>query len=132
MRKPGEGYYDDLDSNISTSSSGKTERFKLWMVNDGQRRFFIAAWILLHTLVFSLGMVTWQISDNFNGARQTYGVTFAIAKAASLALNVDVAFILLPICRNFITLLRRTPLNGIVPFDAGVTFRAFWFTALLH
>jgi NADPH oxidase 2 len=31
-------------------------------------------------------------------------------------------FILLPVCRNFISLLRRTPLNDIIPFDKSLTF----------
>jgi NADPH oxidase 2 len=35
---------------------------------------------------------------------------------------VDVIFILLPVCRNFISLLRRTPLNDIIPFDKNITF----------
>lgn len=30
-------------------------------------------------------------------------------------------FILLPVCRNFISLLRRTPLNGFIPFDNNIT-----------
>ena len=37
-------------------------------------------------------------------------------------LHVDIAFILLPICRNFISLLRRTPLNSFIPFDKNITF----------
>lgn len=37
---------------------------------------------------------------------------------------VDVAFILFPVCRNFISLLRRTPLNDIVPFDKNITFHS--------
>ena len=41
---------------------------------------------------------------------------------AALVLHVDVVFILLPICRNFISLLRRTPLNHIIPFDKNITF----------
>jgi NADPH oxidase 2 len=46
----------------------------------------------------------------------------AIARAAALVLHVDVIFILLPVCRNFISLLRRTPLNDIIPFDKNITF----------
>jgi len=37
-------------------------------------------------------------------------------------LHVDVIFILFPVCRNFISLLRRTPLNSFVPFDKNITF----------
>jgi NADPH oxidase len=39
-----------------------------------------------------------------------------------MVLHVDVIFILLPVCRNLISFLRRTPLGDIVPFDKNVTF----------
>ena len=45
-----------------------------------------------------------------------------IARAAAQVLHIDIIFILLPVCRNFISLLRRTPLNGIIPFDKNITF----------
>jgi len=46
----------------------------------------------------------------------------AIARTAALVLHVDVIFILLPVCRNFVSFLRRTPLNDIIPFDKNITF----------
>lgn len=49
-------------------------------------------------------------------------ISLAIARTAALILHVDVVFILLPICRNFISLLRCTPLNDIIPFDKNITF----------
>ena len=58
------------------------------------------------------------ISDNLTGARATFGFTYPVARASALVLHLDVALLLFPICRNFITLIRRTPLNKIVPFDA--------------
>lgn len=45
----------------------------------------------------------------------------AIARTAALVLHIDVIFILLPVCRNFISLLRCTPLNDIIPFDKNIT-----------
>lgn len=45
-----------------------------------------------------------------------------IARTAALVLHVDVIFILLPVCRNFVSLLRRTALNDIIPFDKNITF----------
>jgi len=50
----------------------------------------------------------------------------AFARSAALVLHLDAALILLPICRNFISLLRRTPLNEVIPFDKNLTFRK-WF-----
>lgn len=45
-----------------------------------------------------------------------------IARTAALVLHVDVIYILLPVCRGFISFLRRTPLNDFIPFDKNITF----------
>lgn len=47
-----------------------------------------------------------------------------IARASAFVLHVDIVFILLPVCRNFVSFLRRSPLNRAVPFDKSVAFRA--------
>ncbi|KAF8625070.1 hypothetical protein AX15_005552 [Amanita polypyramis BW_CC] len=98
------------------------EKFAVWRINDGNRHFFFAAWILLHLLVFAFGFVNYQVSDNYNGARGSFGITFAIARAAALMLHVDVIFILFPVCRNFVSLLRLTPMNSFIPFDKNIGF----------
>lgn len=46
----------------------------------------------------------------------------AIARTAALVLHVDVALILLPVCRNFVSLLRQTSLNDFIPFDKNIEF----------
>lgn len=48
-----------------------------------------------------------------------------IARSAAFVLHIDVVFILLPVCRNLVTLLRRTALNKAIPFDENVEFRTF-------
>lgn len=58
-------------------------------------------------------------------ARATFNITYPIARSAALVLHVDVAFILLPVCRNFITLLRRSALNHVIPFEKNITFHKF-------
>jgi hypothetical protein len=45
------------------------------------------------------------------------------ARSAALVLHIDAALILLPVCRNFVSMLRRTPLNDVIPFDKNLTFR---------
>lgn len=116
------------------------ERFKVWLINEGGKELFFGVWIFLHLLVAVFGFVNYQLKDDFNNARAQFGITFsqqfhlsltffsnlnlsfsAIARAAALVLHIDVIFILLPVCRNFISLLRRTPLNGIIPFDCNIT-----------
>lgn len=98
------------------------EKWDLWMINEGGRRLFFAVWIFLHLLVAFFGVLHYGLKDNLTTARATFGVTFTIARSAALVLHVDVIFILLPVCRNFISLLRRTPLNQIIPFDKNITF----------
>ncbi|KAJ1301338.1 hypothetical protein OPQ81_003738 [Rhizoctonia solani] len=93
-----------------------------WMVNDGGRQLFFGVYILLHLLVFGLGFVHYDLKDNSVGARSLFGITFPIARTAALVLHVDAAFILLPVCRNFISMLRVSPLGDIIPFDKNITF----------
>jgi len=82
---------------------------------------FFGVWILLHLLVAAFGFINYELKDNSVNARKEFGITFPIARTAALVLHVDVVFILFPVCRNFISLLRRTPLNDIIPFDKAMT-----------
>ncbi|EOD48145.1 Cytochrome b245 heavy chain [Neofusicoccum parvum] len=98
------------------------ERFDRWMVNEGWRRVFVFTFMLVHLMVFGFGMVHYGLKDNLQQSRQQFGITFVIARSAALVLHFDVALILFPVCRNLISLLRRTPLNGIIQFDKNITF----------
>ncbi|KAL1602765.1 hypothetical protein SLS60_006186 [Paraconiothyrium brasiliense] len=98
------------------------EKFDRWMVNEGYRRFFVFTFGILHLMVFGFGMAHYGFKDSSIGSRQMFGLTFPIARSAALTLHVDVAFILFPVCRNLISMARRTPLNGIIPFDKNITF----------
>uniref|UniRef100_A0A0W0G8Y0 FAD-binding FR-type domain-containing protein n=1 Tax=Moniliophthora roreri TaxID=221103 RepID=A0A0W0G8Y0_MONRR len=97
-------------------------RWKLWMINEGGRQLFFGVFIFLHLLVGVLGYIHYQVKDNLNNARRTFGAGFTIARSSALLCHVDVIFILLPICRNFISIMRRTPLGTIIPFDKNITF----------
>ncbi|KAF8508456.1 NADPH oxidase [Hysterangium stoloniferum] len=98
------------------------EKLDRWMVNEGGKRIFFFAWIFLQLLVAVFGFFNYQLKDNNENARATFGITYPIARTAALVLHIDVIFILLPICRNFISMLRRTPLNTFIPFDKNITF----------
>lgn len=98
------------------------QKFAIWRINEGGRQLFFAAWVLLHLLVFVFGVINYQLNDSYNNARATFGITFAFARAGALMLHVDVIFILFPVCRNFISLLRQTPLNSVIPLDKNITF----------
>jgi len=114
-------------TNASSIMSPPTERtfkekFNIWLINEGSRQIFFGTWIFLHILVIVFGFIFYVLSDNLEDARATFGITYPIARSAALVLYVDVAFILLPVCRNFISLLRRSPLNDFIPFDKALNF----------
>ncbi|KAI1493844.1 ferric reductase NAD binding domain-containing protein [Biscogniauxia mediterranea] len=98
------------------------EKFDKWMINEGYRRFFVFVFMFLHALVFAFGFVNYAVKDNLQVARDTFGPTYMIARSSALVLHLDVALILLPVCRTFISIARQTPLNGIIQFDKNITF----------
>ncbi|KAL1709538.1 ferric reductase NAD binding domain-containing protein [Schizophyllum commune] len=101
---------------------GWRQRMNVWMINEGGRQIFFGVFILLHIIVTIFGFLHYQLKDNLVTARSLFGYGFTIARSAALVLHVDVIFILFPVCRNFISLLRRTPLNDFIPFDKNITF----------
>ncbi|KAM0751200.1 NADPH oxidase B [Meredithblackwellia eburnea MCA 4105] len=107
-----------------SSSAGKQpttrwERWKVYMINEGSRRIFVCVWVFLHAVIYCFGFLN---VNNLNNARHTFHITYPIARSAALVLHFDVAFLMFPVCRNFISILRRGPLNGVIPFEKNITF----------
>jgi len=102
--------------------SGFKQKWNRWMINEGGRHLFFGVFIFLHILITVFGFFHYQLKDNNANARSVFSYGFPVARTAALVLHVDVIFILLPVCRNFISLLRRTPLNDFIPFDKNITF----------
>lgn len=98
------------------------EKVDRWMVNEGSRRISVAVFVLVHAMIFTFAFVHYQLKDNLTGPRATFGLTYPTARAAALVLFVDIALVLFPVCRTLISLLRQTPLNGIIQFDKNITF----------
>ena len=70
------------------------EKYDKWMVNEGSRRLFIAVFVAVHAMVFAFGFTNYDLKDNLTGARGTFGITYAIARAAALVLHFDIALVL--------------------------------------
>ncbi|KAG8879674.1 hypothetical protein FRB97_001524 [Tulasnella sp. 331] len=98
------------------------ERWDHWMVNDGGRQLFFGVWIFVHMLFVTFGFLNYYLKESLSDARATFGLGYPIARTAALTLYLDVALILLPVCRNFVSFLRQTPLNDFIPFDKNITF----------
>ncbi|KAG8405765.1 hypothetical protein J3458_021699 [Metarhizium acridum] len=98
------------------------EKFDRWMINEGYRRVFVFVFMVTHALIFAFASVHYAMKDSLQGARDIFGFTFVIARASAVVLHVDVGIILFPVCRTLISLMRQTPLNGIIQFDKNITF----------
>ncbi|GEM09205.1 NADPH oxidase isoform 2 [Rhodotorula toruloides] len=92
-------------------------RVKVWLRQDGPSALVLFVWLLLQLGFFAVGVVRYDLNP-----RAIFGSTYVIARSAAFVLHIDVVFILLPICRGLVTLLRRTALNKVIPFDESVEF----------
>ncbi|KAI8866076.1 hypothetical protein GQ42DRAFT_165716 [Ramicandelaber brevisporus] len=105
-----------------TRARSLRDRLLLWLMHDGQNTIFLAIWIVLQCLAFTLSCMNYQYSGDFVRTRVLLGWSFVIARAAALVLHINVALILLPMCRTVISWLRTTSLNRVIDFDASTAF----------
>jgi NADPH oxidase len=54
-----------------------SDKWNLWMINEGGKRLFFAVWIFLHLLVAVFGFLNYGLKDNLTQARATFGITFS-------------------------------------------------------
>ena len=98
------------------------EKVERWMVTKGSKQIPVLLFAIVHAMIFAFGYLNYNLKDNLDTARATFGATYAVARAAALVLHFDVAILIFPVCRTLISLLRQTPLNDIIPFDKNIPF----------
>ncbi|TKY72908.1 Respiratory burst oxidase-like protein E [Spatholobus suberectus] len=80
-------------------------------------------WILLLWLVTTACLFTWKFYQYKNRSTfQVMSYCIPIAKGAAETLKLNMALILLPVCRNTLTWLRSTGARKFVPFDDNISF----------
>lgn len=98
------------------------EKLGRWLAQQGSQNLFVFMFVIVHSMIFAFGFTNYHLKDNLNEARATFGVTYAIARAAALVLHFDIAILIFPVCRTLISLARQTALNGIIQFDESISF----------
>ncbi|ESW31928.1 hypothetical protein PHAVU_002G279700 [Phaseolus vulgaris] len=94
---------------------------------DG-RYFFLDNWRRSWVLVLWIGVMLGLFAYKFvqyrrKAAYEVMGHCVCMAKGAAETLKLNMALILLPVCRNTITWLRnKTKLGAVVPFDDNINF----------
>ncbi|KAJ4979313.1 hypothetical protein NE237_010093 [Protea cynaroides] len=88
-------------------------------VNDNWKRI----WLITLWLIMNLTLFSWKFYQfKYRSAFQVMGYCVCIAKGAAETLKLNMALILLPVCRNTLTRLRSTFLGNLIPFDDNINF----------
>ncbi|BFZ53255.1 hypothetical protein PYCC9005_000278 [Savitreella phatthalungensis] len=72
---------------------------------------------ILQISILAYGLLNFQLKETLDATRSQLGLSFSIARACALALHINTAIILLPVCRNLITKFRATALIRALPLD---------------
>lgn len=124
-----------LDGGIGTNENGYNsqpkQRFKF---RRGIRRAFTKiryaaqenwrrAWVIMLWVAVMTGLFVWKfIQYRRMKAFHVMGYCLPTAKGAAETLKLNMALVLLPVCRNTLTWLRSTWARYFVPFDDNITF----------
>nr|GMC73629.1 respiratory burst oxidase homolog protein C [Ipomoea batatas] len=93
--------------------------FRYFLLDNWQR-----VWVLLLWIGTMAGLFAWKYVQYKNrAAYDVMGACVCLAKGAAETLKLNMAIILLPVCRNTLTWLRnKTKLGVAVPFDDNLNF----------
>ncbi|KZV26827.1 respiratory burst oxidaseprotein E [Dorcoceras hygrometricum] len=91
---------------------------KLLLLDNWQRNWILWVWILAMA-----GLFTWKfLAYRQKAAFQIMGYCLTTAKGAAETLKLNMALVLLPVCRNILTWLRSTSARLFIPFDDNINF----------
>ncbi|KAK8958122.1 hypothetical protein KSP40_PGU001069 [Platanthera guangdongensis] len=98
-----------------------------FLVENWKRLWLLALW-----LSAMAGIVAWKfLQYRRRSAFHVMGYCLPTAKGAAETLKLNMALVLLPVCRNTITWLRSTRLSRIVPFDDNINFHKIIASAIV-
>ena len=93
---------------------------KYFLLDNWQRVWVMALWIGVMCGLFAYKYVEYRRRED---VFEVLGHCVCFAKGAAETLKLNMALILLPVCRNTITWLRnKTRLGAAVPFDDNLNF----------
>ncbi|XP_044388813.1 respiratory burst oxidase homolog protein E isoform X3 [Triticum aestivum] len=85
------------------------------------------AWVLALWFAAMAALFVWKfVQYRRTAAFQVMGYCLPTAKGAAETLKLNMALVLLPVCRNTLTWLRSSWARFFVPFDDNITFHKTW------
>ncbi|XP_039976430.1 NADPH oxidase 1 [Xiphias gladius] len=77
-----------------------------WIINHGLTAFILVVWMGINTFLFVWFYLFYDLGDQFFYTRHLLGSALAWARAPAAVLNFNCLLILLPVCRNLLSLIR--------------------------
>lgn len=126
--------YMNYSRTLSTTSVGWSQNLSSFRPTDKVRRICSSlrclvlenwqrGWILLLWAIVMGCLFAWKFIQYRNmAAFHVMGYCLATAKGAAETLKLNMALILLPVCRNTLTWLRSTRARSFIPFDDNINF----------
>uniref|UniRef100_A0A4W5PXI8 NADPH oxidase 1 n=1 Tax=Hucho hucho TaxID=62062 RepID=A0A4W5PXI8_9TELE len=77
-----------------------------WIINHGLAYFILVVWMAINIFLFVWFYFLYDLGDRFFYTRHLLGSALAWARAPAAVLNFNCLLILLPVCRNLLSLVR--------------------------
>ncbi|XP_036381059.1 cytochrome b-245 heavy chain-like isoform X1 [Megalops cyprinoides] len=77
-----------------------------WIINHGLSAFILVVWMGINIFLFVYFYLFYDLGDRFFYTRHLLGSALAWARAPAAVLNFNCLLILLPVCRNLLSLVR--------------------------
>ncbi|CAN8292468.1 unnamed protein product [Cochlearia groenlandica] len=94
------------------------QKLQCLILDNWQRSWVLLLWVILMAILF-----TWKfLQYRDKAAFKVMGYCLTTAKGAAEILKLNMALVLLPVCRNTLTWLRSTRARACIPFDDNINF----------
>ncbi|XP_051981056.1 cytochrome b-245 heavy chain-like [Xyrauchen texanus] len=77
-----------------------------WIINHGPSAFIVVVWMGINIFLFVRFYMFYDLGPQFEYTRELLGAALPWARAPAAVLNFNCMLILLPVCRNLLSLLR--------------------------
>ncbi|ERN05757.1 respiratory burst oxidase homolog protein A [Amborella trichopoda] len=119
--------YTGYSQNLSQALSSVSKRSRIRKLSQ-EAKYFLdenwkRAWVVALWVTVMAGLFAWKfLQYRQRKAFMVMGYCLCMSKGGAETLKLNMALVLLPVCRNMITWLRSTGLAAIIPFDDNINF----------
>ncbi|KAK9101584.1 hypothetical protein Scep_025014 [Stephania cephalantha] len=118
LMRSGFGFMERIIARPNRALKKAIFKAKCVVLENWQRAWIVGLWVVVMG-----GLFGWKFFQYRNRAAfQVMGYCVCTAKGAAETLKLNMALVLLPVCRNTLTWLRSTRARLFVPFDDNINF----------